>query len=137
MLWVIGFLALAVVVFGVLVATGRLGGMAPEPIRDVYQPVLPTGSLTADDLHGLKLGVSAQGYAMSQVDDLLDRLAGEIDERDRIIEDLLPRREKLPSDEAPAETITTDSRLDLTPDNGSAAVTDPEQDTIGNNGGVR
>lgn len=124
MIWAIVFLALVVVGVGVLVATGRLGGMAPEPIRDVYQPILPTGSLTAEDLHGLKLGVSAQGYSMSQVDDLVDRLADEIGERDRIIEELRPAAAPDSAEISPiADT--------------SEALAPPAPGAIGNNEGVR
>lgn len=127
MLWVIGFLAVVVVVFGIIIATGRLGGMSGEPIRDVYAPVLPEGGLSPADLRGLKLGVSAQGYSMSQVDSLLDRLAGEIAERDRIIEEL--RREDHLDESAPEDISPADEGLET--------VTEREPEPIGNNGGDR
>lgn len=88
MVWIICFFALAIVAISVVAATGRLGGMREEPVFDVYEPVLPEHVLTGRDLHALNLGVTARGYAMDQVDDLLDRLAVEIDNRDRQIDSL-------------------------------------------------
>ncbi len=128
MIWAIGFLAVVVVALGVLIATGRLGGMAAEPIRDVYRPVLPEGRLLSADLKRLKLGVSVQGYSMSQVDDLLDRLAGEIAERDHLIEEL--RIEEMPHREFREEPHpATNSPLG----NSREAVAPPRREPIGNN----
>lgn len=63
--------------------------MAPEPTRDVFRQDLPSDrALTGEDLQRLRFGVSLRGYAMSQVDDVLDRLSGELAERDRRIADL-------------------------------------------------
>lgn len=126
MIWVIGFLAVVVVVLGVLVATGRLGGMTAEPIRDVYTPVLPEGSLGPQDLKRLKLGVSLQGYSMSQVDALLDRLADEIAVRDHIIEELRQDdvEKPVPAANSPHSDLST-------------AVAPPRSEPIGNNGDDR
>lgn len=63
--------------------------MSAEPIRDVYRQDLPTDrALTGEDLRRLRFGVTLRGYAMGQVDDLLDRLSDELAERDRRIADL-------------------------------------------------
>lgn len=105
MVWIICFAALAVVALAVVAATGRLGGMRDEPVFDVYEPVLPEHPLTGRDLNAVSLGVTARGYAMDQVDGLLDRLAVEIDTRDREIDTLRAQngelRASLPADDSP------------------------------------
>lgn len=63
--------------------------MAREPVHDVYRQDLPADrSLTADDIARLRFGITLRGYAMEQVDDVLDRLAREIAERDALIAEL-------------------------------------------------
>lgn len=72
---------LAVVVLGVaaLVAAGRFGGMPPRGVRDSPIPNLPDRPLTSDDLRQVRFAVKPRGYSMSQVDDVLDRLARDLD----------------------------------------------------------
>lgn len=86
------FIAVVVVAaFGVaaVVAAGGLGSMAPEPTRDVFRQDLPNDrALTGEDLQRLRFGVALRGYAMSQVDDVLDRLSGELSARDQRIAEL-------------------------------------------------
>lgn len=66
--------------------------MAPEPTRDVFRQDLPLDrELTGDDLQRLRFGVVLRGYAMSQVDDVLDRLSGELAQRDARIAELEAR----------------------------------------------
>ena len=56
--------------------------MSKEPVYDTYRQDLTTGgALTAEELKNIRFGVTLRGYAMAQVDDLLDRLALEITER--------------------------------------------------------
>lgn len=63
--------------------------MSRDPVYDTYRQDLPTGgALTAEELRNVRFGVTLRGYAMGQVDDLLDRLALEIAERDALIADL-------------------------------------------------
>ena len=63
--------------------------MSKEPVYDTYRQDLPTGgALTAEELKNIRFGVTLRGYAMAQVDDLLDRLALEIAERDALIAEL-------------------------------------------------
>jgi DivIVA domain-containing protein len=66
-----------------------MGQMSKEPVYDTYRQDLPTGgALTAGELKNIRFGVTLRGYAMAQVDDLLDRLALEIAERDALIAEL-------------------------------------------------
>ena len=63
--------------------------MSKEPVYDTYRQDLPTaGALTAEELKNIRFGITLRGYAMAQVDDLLDRLALEIAERDALIAEL-------------------------------------------------
>lgn len=83
------FLVVAAV-FGAIawVAAGRGGGL-DDPRRDRPEPVLADDrQLGKDDIDGARFAVGFRGYRMDQVDRLLDRLAAEIDHRDRVIADL-------------------------------------------------
>lgn len=82
--------AVAVVVLGVaaVAAAGGAGEMDVDPVYDTYQPTLPGHPLRGDDLRAVRLGTAVRGYATAQVDDLLERLAREIDERDARIAEL-------------------------------------------------
>jgi DivIVA domain-containing protein len=83
------FLVVAAV-FGAIawVAAGRGGGL-DDPRQDRPEPVLAEDrQLGRDDIDGARFAVAFRGYRMDQVDRLLDRLAAEIDQRDRLIADL-------------------------------------------------
>ena len=63
--------------------------MSAEPTRDVFRQDLPTDrALSGEDLQRLRFGVALRGYSMTQVDDVLDRISGELAERDQRIADL-------------------------------------------------
>jgi DivIVA domain-containing protein len=76
--------AVAVVALGVaaVVAAGGGGSMAQDPVRDTYAMTVSEDPLDGDDVRGLRFGVALRGYAMDQVDAVLDRLAAELDARD-------------------------------------------------------
>ncbi len=74
--------AVAVLGIGAVAATGRLGAMAEEPVRDTYRQRLPEGLLGQADIRRLRFGVVPRGYAMDQVDAVLERLGREVAERD-------------------------------------------------------
>ena len=48
-------------------------------MTDTPTPHVPSGELTADDLRGLRFAVVPRGYSMPQVDEVLDRMAGQLD----------------------------------------------------------
>ena len=56
--------------------------MSSDPVHDTYRQDLPDSLLTAEDIRSLRFGVTLRGYAMAQVDDVLERLGQEIAERD-------------------------------------------------------
>lgn len=76
--------AVAVVALGVaaVVAAGGGGSMAKDPVRDTYAMTVSEDPLDGDDVRSLRFGVALRGYAMDQVDAVLDRLAAELDARD-------------------------------------------------------
>lgn len=66
--------------------------MNRDPVYDTYRADLPDAPLSAADLGALKFGVTLRGYAMGQVDDVLRRLAAEIEARDVCIAELTADR---------------------------------------------
>ncbi|ACU76768.1 hypothetical protein Caci_7945 [Catenulispora acidiphila DSM 44928] len=83
------FLVVAAV-FGAIawVAAGRGGGL-DDPRQDRPEPALADDrQLGREDIDSARFAVGWRGYRMDQVDRLLDRLAAEIDHRDRLIADL-------------------------------------------------
>lgn len=81
---------IAVAALGVaaVAAAGGMGEMSKNPVHDTYRQDLPETALTPTDIGQLRFGIALRGYAMSQVDDVLDRLAREIAERDARIAEL-------------------------------------------------
>jgi DivIVA domain-containing protein len=87
--WLIAVVAVAALGVAAMAAAGGMGQMSRDPVYDTYRQDLPTGgALTAEELRNVRFGVTLRGYAMAQVDDLLDRLALEIAERDALIAEL-------------------------------------------------
>lgn len=83
--WFIAAVAVAALGVAAVAAAGGMGEMSRDPVRDTYRQDLPDRPLGPADLAGLRFGVALRGYAMDQVDDLLDRLGREIAERDAAI----------------------------------------------------
>ena len=59
--------------------------MSKDPVHDTYRQDLPDRPLDPEDIRQLRFGVTLRGYAMAQVDDVLERLAREIAEKDATI----------------------------------------------------
>ena len=79
------FAVLVVVLMGVVavVATGR-GGSMTEVFDDRPDARVPAGRpLTGADLRQVRFTTALRGYRASEVDALLDRLAGELEQRDQ------------------------------------------------------
>jgi DivIVA domain-containing protein len=70
------------------VAVGGGGHLSPSH-PDRPDPAVPdTGLLARGDVDKVRFSVGARGYRMDEVDDVLDRLAYEIDVRERRIAEL-------------------------------------------------
>ncbi|KNB51788.1 hypothetical protein [Streptomyces caatingaensis] len=89
MFWFL-LIALVVVVAAVTLAVlGGRGGVLPEAEPDRVAWPLPAGRpLGRADLEALRLPVAPRGYRMAETDDVLDRLAAELAERDARIAEL-------------------------------------------------
>jgi DivIVA domain-containing protein len=106
--------AILVIAAGTMLAVGRLGEL-PEVEPDRAPLALPDGRpLAREDVDGVRFAVGMRGYRMDEVDDVLDRLAAEVDERDATIAALesrlagrgVPRPE--PTDPEPTDPEPTD-----------------------------
>ena len=86
--WLIAVIAVAALGVAAIAAAGGMGEMSKNPVHDTYRQDLPETALTPTDIGQLKFGIALRGYAMGQVDDVLDRLAREIAERDARIAEL-------------------------------------------------
>jgi DivIVA domain-containing protein len=79
---------LAVIAAIAVVAAGR-GGSLPDADADrSSRGVLPSGPVARAAVNGLRFTLAFRGYRMNEVDDVLDRLLDELDERDRRIAEL-------------------------------------------------
>jgi DivIVA domain-containing protein len=81
------------VVVALLITVGWVavggGGHLSQPIPDRPDPAVPdTGLLGREHVDKVRFAVGVRGYRMDEVDDILDRLAHEIDVRDRRIAQL-------------------------------------------------
>ncbi len=76
--WFIAVVVIATLGVAAMAAAGGMGEMSKEPVRDTYRQDLPVDRpLRAEDIQQLRFGITLRGYAMAQVDDLLDRLAAD------------------------------------------------------------
>lgn len=88
---------LAVVAAVAAVAAGVLRGSAseelglPEPTTTIPTLHLPTDQLTATDVDRVRFSIGFRGYRMDEVDQVLDRLSGELSSRDAQIAELHER----------------------------------------------
>jgi len=81
MTWFFAILVVAVMGGVAVVAVGHGGSMA-EAYDDRPDSRVPAeGPLRSEDLRGVRFGTAFRGYRMSEVDALLDRLAGELEQR--------------------------------------------------------
>ena len=95
------------VVVALLIAVGWVavggGGHMSAPTPDRPDPAVPeTGLLARDDVDKVRFSVGARGYRMDEVDDVLDRLAYEIEVRERRIAELEGRPDDADGSDAPA-----------------------------------
>jgi DivIVA domain-containing protein len=103
--WIIAVVAIAALGVAAVAAAGGVGEMSKDPVEDVYRAQLPDSPLVAEDVRGVRFGIALRGYAMDQVDELLERLAAEIAARDDRIAWLTEGRDHAA---APAATAPVD-----------------------------
>jgi DivIVA domain-containing protein len=108
--WFIAVVVIATLGVAAMAAAGGMGEMSKEPVRDTYRQDLPVDRpLRAEDIQQLRFGITLRGYAMAQVDDLLDRLAAEISVRDDRIAELAATGDRA-SEVVDGERLESDPR---------------------------
>ena len=66
-----------------------MAGRCPTPTRTARPAACcPSGPVDRAAVDGLRFTLAFRGYRMNEVDDVLDRLLDELDERDRRIAEL-------------------------------------------------
>ncbi|MBK8462356.1 MAG: DivIVA domain-containing protein [Nigerium sp.] len=78
MVWFLGACAVAVLGLAAVVGSGRFGSL-PPPVHDTPVLDLPPGALTGADLRAIRFAGGGRGYACAQVDEVLARLAAQLD----------------------------------------------------------
>lgn len=127
-----------VVIVALLAAVGWLaiggGGHMSEPVPDRPDLALPDDSLLArDDVDRVRFSVGARGYRMDEVDDVLDRLAQEIEVREQRIAELegrAPKQSASPEAEAGTE-FESESVARHAESNGTAEPAETEETSEG------
>lgn len=76
--WVLWMVAVAILGLAAVAGSGRFGEM-PATVTDTPRPHLPVGTISGEGLRGLRFAVVTRGYSMQQVDELLDRVAAQLD----------------------------------------------------------
>ncbi len=114
-------IALVVVVAGVTLAVAGGGSEAvlPEAEPDRLSDVLPENRpVVRADIEQLRLPVAPRGYRMADVDDVLERLAAELAERDARIAELTAAAAPAPVSASASMSASTsasaDGSVDLT-----------------------
>ena len=87
MMWLFAILIVLAMGGVAVVASGRGGSMAPayDDRPDLDLP--PDRPLAAGDLRRVRFPLAVRGYRMSDVDELLARLATELEDRDAEVDD--------------------------------------------------
>lgn len=104
MFWLQVVVAVGIVLATVLVAGGRGDGLSPAEVNRQRTSLPEDRALVPADLAAVDLGVGFRGYRMDEVDDLLDRLALELAERDERVAELEARTAPVRGDAARAGT---------------------------------
>lgn len=76
--WVLWGLAVVVLALAALAGSGRFGAL-PPPVHDTPVLDLPDADLTAADLRRIQFASVARGYSPAQVDELLGRVAAQLE----------------------------------------------------------
>ena len=85
MVTILALLGVLAVLFAAAVLSTREQGLLAEVSPDDADVPLPSEPLTPEDVHGLRFSLALRGYRMAEVDEVLDRLASELADRDRRI----------------------------------------------------
>ena len=105
MLTLLAVLGVLVVLFIAAVVATRHDEVLIDVLPDAADLDLPAGPVQAEDLATLRFSLAPRGYRMDQVDEVLDRLAAELADRDRRLAEMAvapgPERPAPPEEPAP------------------------------------
>ena len=85
MVTVLALLGVLVALFAAAVVATREGPLLADAPRDAADLALPAGPLQPDDVSAVRFDMVLRGYRMSEVDEVLERLADELRTRDERI----------------------------------------------------
>lgn len=103
-------LVAVVVVFAIAAVAAGRGDAMVEAVPDRPELTLPEGRLlTRGDLDTLRFSVGFRGYRMDEVDEVLDRVAAELEERDRRLAECTERIQELGSQLAAGPVAADDA----------------------------
>jgi DivIVA domain-containing protein len=97
----LALLGVVAVLFAAAVVATREGAVMAEASQDLPDLGLPARPLQPQDVEAVRFSMAPRGYRMSEVDEVLDRLAAELADRDRRLARLEGGR--LPDGELPDE----------------------------------
>ena len=83
MMTILLLLAVLTVLFGAAALLTSDRPVLADAPPDAADTGLPTGPVQPEDVAALRFSVAPRGYRMAEVDDVLDRLAAELADRDR------------------------------------------------------
>ena len=83
MVTALALLGVVLVLFAAAVLTTREGAELADAPQDLPDLRLPDRPLRADDVREVRFSLAPRGYRMAEVDEVLDRLAEELADRDR------------------------------------------------------
>ena len=99
----LALLGVVAVLFAAAVVATRGGAVMAEAPQDLPDLGLPARPLQPEDVAAVRFSMAPRGYRMSEVDQVLDRLAAELADRDRQLARLEGRQ---PSDAAAPAVVS-------------------------------
>jgi DivIVA domain-containing protein len=108
MMWVFAILIVLAMGSIAVVAAGR-GTPLQEEYDDRPDVLVPEGELGPSDLKAVRFSLAVRGYRMSEVDELLSRLARQLEEATG---EPMPLALPAPQHETPKTRATTDATAD-------------------------
>ncbi len=82
---VLALIGVVLVLFAAAVLSTREGPVLIDAPPDAAYPALPSGPLRPEDLTAVRFDMALRGYRMSEVDEVLQRLADDLRARDERI----------------------------------------------------
>ncbi len=82
---VLALIGVVLVLFAAAVLSTREGSVLADAPPDAVYPALPPGPLQPEDVTAVRFDMALRGYRMSEVDEVLQRLAGDLRARDERI----------------------------------------------------